>query len=368
MPNSDDSTPPAPLKEWFDESRYRGLAAELAALSKGFRAQSFLDLTLEGLDERSLMERLHQCAVALGEALPGSYKRQVGVLKKLAPRVGHNFVAIFLSDFVATFGRAELEFSMEALRFFTPFGSAEFAIRPFLAAEPERAMAIIRTWVNDPDEHVRRLASEGTRPRLPWGIRLTHLVRDPSPCAPILEALKEDTSLYVRKSVANHLNDITKDHSAWVLERLEAWDLDSEPQRWIALHACRTLIKRGNARALALLGFGAKPCVDAGFTVSPARLRLGETLSLEARLVSRSRTVQTLAVDYVMHYVKARGVAFEKVFKWSEVELRPGSEVTLRKRQTLRDFTTRKHHAGHHVVELQVNGQRLARTGFDLRV
>ena len=314
------------------------------------------------------MQRLHQCAVAVEDAMPGSYKKQVEVLKKLAPRVGHNFVAIFLSDFVATFGRAELEFSMEALRFFTPFGSAEFAVRPFLASEPERAMAIVRTWTDDPDEHVRRLASEGTRPRLPWGMRLTHLVRDPSPCAPILDALKEDPSLYVRKSVANHLNDITKDHPAWVLERLEAWDLDSEPQRWIARHACRTLIKRGDARALALMGFGAKPRVDAEFAVSPARLRLGKTLTLEARLVSRSRTVQTLAVDYVMHYVKALGGVFEKVFKWSEIELPPGSEVTLRKRQTLRDFTTRKHHAGHHLVELQVNGQRLAQAGFDLRV
>ncbi|MCB1227229.1 MAG: DNA alkylation repair protein [Verrucomicrobiales bacterium] len=368
MPAADDSPPPAQLKDWFNEARYRSLAAQLKALAAGFDEDLFLKQTLEGLEARSLMERLHQAAVAVEAALPGSYRKQVAVLKKLAPQVEHGFVSIFLCDFVATFGREDVEFSLEALRYLTTFGSAEFAVRPFLAEFPQQTMAIVQGWVADENEHVRRLASEGTRPRLPWGMRLTHLVRDPSPCAPILEALKDDESLYVRKSVANHLNDISKDHPEWVLKRLENWDLNQERQRWIARQACRTLIKRGDPRALRLLGFGGKAKVDAALEASPQSLRLGDTLVLEARIRSTSRSTQRLAVDYVVHYVKARGGVFEKVFKWSEIELAAGAEVRLTKRQTLRDFTTRRHHAGLHRVELQVNGQRLAQAGFELRL
>jgi 3-methyladenine DNA glycosylase AlkC len=365
MPASEDP-PPAQLKEWFDEARHRSLARELTALSKSFCADTFLRLTLEGLEERSLMQRLHQCAVAADAALAGTFPQKVRVLQKLAPRIGHGFVPVFLCDFVATFGAHDLEFSMEALKFFTPFGSAEFAVRGFIAADPGRALSIMKGWTRDPDEHVRRLASEGSRPRLPWGMKLKELVRDPSPCADILEALKDDTSLYVRRSVANHLNDITKDHEDWVLDRLEGWELDREPLRWIARHACRTLIKRGHPRALQLFGFGGRAQVEAGLQLRPARLRLGEKLQIEAVLRSTSTKPQTLAVDYVIHYVKSRGTAFEKVFKWTEIELPPKGVVELRKNQVIRDFTTRRHHPGHHGVELQVNGRRVARTGFDL--
>ncbi len=365
MPASEDPLP-AQLKEWFDEARHRSLARELTALSKSFRADTFLRLTLEGLEERSLMQRLHQCAVAADAALGGIFPQKVRVLQKLAPRIGHGFVPVFLCDFVATFGAHDLEFSMEALKFFTPFGSAEFAVRGFIAAAPDRALSIMKEWTRHPDEHVRRLASEGSRPRLPWGMKLKELVRDPSPCADILEALKDDASLYVRRSVANHLNDITKDHEDWVLDRLEGWDLGKEPLRWIARHACRTLIKRGHPRALQLFGFGGRAQVEAGLQLRPSRLQLGETLQIEAVLRSTSAKPQTLAVDYVIHYVKSRGAAFEKVFKWKEVELPPKGVVELRKNQVIRDFTPRRHHPGHHLVELQINGQRVARAGFDL--
>lgn len=366
MPASDDPLP-AQLKDWFDEPRYRSIAQELAAISKTFRADEFLRLTLEGLEQRSLMQRLHQCAVAAEAALAGSFPQKVRVLQKLAPKLDHSFVAIFLSDFIATFGAHEFDFAMESLRFFTPFGSSEFAVRGFIAADPGRALHIMQTWATDPNEHVRRLASEGSRPRLPWGMKLKSLVHDPEPCAVILETLKADESLYVRRSVANHLNDITKDHPEWVLDRLETWDLEKSELRWIARHACRTLIKRGHPRALKLFGFGWSAEVEATLRVSPARLRLGDKLHIEATLHSSSKKAQTLALDYVIHYVKARGVAFEKVFKWNELELPAQGSITLVKNQTIKDFTTRKHHPGHHVVELQINGQRLAKAGFDLR-
>lgn len=360
-------SPPTQLKDWFDEARYRSIARELTQLAPKFDAKTFLKLVLDGLEERTLMERLHQSAVATDAALPGSFQQKVRVLQKLAPKLGHEFVTIFLGDFVATFGREDFDFSMEALRFFTVFGSSEFAVRPFIVADQERALKTLGQWTKDADEKVRRLASEGSRPRLPWGMRLSALVRDPSPTQVILEALKDDESLFVRRSVANHLNDITKDHPEFVLERLEAWDLGREHLRWIAKQACRTLIKRGHPRALKLFGFGKKAEIKASLQASPQLLALGERLTLTTVITSTSRQSQRLAVDYIIHYMKARGVSAEKVFKWTEVDLPTRGTLELSKSQVIRDFTTRKHHPGKHRVELQINGQRVAEAAFVLK-
>lgn len=366
MPAESESESAPQLKEWFDAARHRAIAKELAQITPKFRTEVFLNRVLDGLDDRSLMQRVHECAVAAEAALPGSYQQKVQVLQKLAPRIGHEFVTIFLCDFVATFGLEDFDFSMEALRFFTVFGTAEFAVRPFIVADQKRALMMMHEWTADPDEKVRRLASEGSRPRLPWGMRLQALVRDPAPTAMILEALKNDASLFVRRSVANHLNDITKDHHDYVLQRLEAWDLEREHLRWIAKHACRTLIKRGHPRALKLFGFGKKAEVSAELAASPARLALGQRLTFTARVASTCNKTQRLAIDYVVHYVKAGGGTAEKVFKWTETDLPAHAKIELSKSQVIRDFTTRKHHAGKHRVELQINGLRVAETAFVL--
>lgn len=363
----DESESPPQLKEWFDEARHRAIAREFATITAKFKEDVFLRTVLDGLEDRSLMQRVHQCAVAVDAALPGTFQQKVAVLRKLAPRLGHAFVSIFLCDFVATFGREEFDFSMDALSFFTTFGSAEFAVRPFIAADQKRALQIMLRWAGHPDENVRRLASEGSRPRLPWGMRLTALVRDPAPTLPIIEALKDDDAIYVRKSVANHLNDITKDHPDFVLQLLEGWDLGRPHLRWIAKHACRTLIKRGHPRALHLFGFGKQAEVAVTFHVAPARLALGDRLALSATITSSAAHDQRLVVDYVIHYVKAAGSLFEKVFKWTEVELAPHATLKLAKTQVIRDFTTRRHHPGAHRVDLQINGQRVAQSQFVLK-
>ncbi len=359
--------PPAQLKDWFDEARYRALARMLKSAAPKIDTRRFLALTLDGLEERSLMQRLHQTTLAFEQALAGGLRQKTAVLEKIAPQVEHGFVGIFLCDYVATFGLDDPAFSLEALRRFTRFGSAEFAVRPFLQRDLHGTLRVMKKWAGDACEHVRRLASEGSRPRLPWGLRLQALVRDPSPTAPILDALRDDPALYVRKSVANHLNDITKDHPEWVLDRLMDWKIaGSADRQWIAKHACRTLIKRGHPQALALFGFGQKPVVKAVLKTTPVRLCLGETLVFSARLVSESKRAQRLAVDYVVHYVRAGGGSSAKVFKWAEIELPAGGVLDLVKKQTLRDFTTRRHYPGRHQVELQVNGHRLAEAVFVL--
>lgn len=362
-----DTTPSPSLKDWFDEARYRSLAGILASLHPRFDRKSFLHLALDGLEERSLMQRLRRTSEATREALPLGYGESLEVLRELAPKIDHGFITLFLPDFVSLYGHDHFDASMDALKFFTPFGSSEFAIREFLKRDLSRTLRVMQGWSEDPNEHIRRLASEGSRPRLPWSFRLTELVADPSPAVPILENLKADPSLYVRKSVANHLNDIAKDHPDKTLDVLQSWDRAHPHTAWIAKRALRTLIKEGHAGALTLLGAGeaAKVRVDS-FEVTPKRVRLGETVNLSLALTSTSRKSQRLLVDYVVHYVKQSGGSSEKVFKWKELELGPGETVSLEKRQTFRDFTTRKHYPGKHRVEVQVNGARLAEGAFAL--
>ena len=356
----------AALKDLFDPVRYRKTAAELAALHPRFDSARFLAHVLDGLAERELLARLHRTAEAFHLALPISLDEQIKVLRAHAPQIGHNFVGIWPSAHVARHGLDQPATALKALRFLTRFGSAEFAIRAFIIRDQPGTFAELRKWAEDTDEHVRRLASEGSRPRLPWGGNLQSLITDPSPTLPILTALRADPSLYVRKSVANHLNDITKDHPERVLDFVATWDRTKPRTAWIVRHALRTLIKRGHPRALSLLGAGNPPKLDAKFKVSPARLVLGSTLELTARLTSTQARAQSLIVDYVVHYARNSGATVGKVFKWKRLTLGAGETVTLSKRQVIRDFSTRRHHVGRHLVELQINGRRLAEGAFFL--
>jgi len=361
-----DESPAPQLKHWFDEARYRSIANATFSLDAKFDKKRFLRFTLEGLDERSLMQRMQQTAIAMQESLPGSYRSKLKTLRALAPMLEHGFISIFLCDFVAKYGLEDFDHSLDALKFFTCFGSAEFAIRHFLVKDFNKARSAMLVWAEDDNEHVRRLASEGIRPRLPWGLRLQNLVENPDPIAAILEKLKADPALYVRKSVANNLNDITKDHAQWVIQRVSGWDREHAGTAWIVRHGCRTLIKQGHNDALKLFGFGAAPKLEAAITCTPTKLRLGQVLTIQAILRSTTRSTQSFAIDYVMHYARAGGATWQKVFKWTETELAPGAAITLQKRQTMKDFTTRKHHPGGHRIELQVNGKRVAETAFEL--
>lgn len=355
------------LKEIFDRARLGHFASETAAIAPGFDAERFLSLATDNLDALGIMQRLRQTAVSFQATLPSNYSKALAILEVLAPRINHGFASIVLSEFVALYGRAHFDLSMQALRNFTRYGSAEFAIRHFLASDFERTLAVMVNWAEDDNEHVRRLASEGSRPRLPWSFNLKTLIKDPSPTAPILEALKSDHSLYVRKSVANHLNDITKDNPLRVLERVGGWDMQNAHTAWIVKHALRTLIKKGDADALRLIGSTGTPEVSVNhFSVTPARIRLGERITLDARIASTASSNQKLVIDYAVHYVKKAGTASKKVFKLKEIELAPAARAELSISQVVRDFTTRKHHAGHHHVELIVNGDTLATSGFDL--
>lgn len=366
---TEDLTQAAPaLKEIFDRDRLRHIATETASITPAFDAERFMTLATNGLDDLGIMQRLRQTATSLHGSLPCSFEDAIPVLSELAPRIRHGFASIVLSEYVALYGKGHFDLSMEAMKFFTRFGSAEFAIRHFLALDFDRTLRVMHGWALDDNEHVRRLASEGSRPRLPWSFQLKQLIKDPSPTARILEALRSDPSLYVRKSVANHLNDISKDHPDKVIDRVAAWDMDDRNTAWIVKHALRTMIKKGDPRALGAIGTTGKPQVRVEtFAVTPPAIVLGGRITLKACIASTAEAAQQLVVDYAVHYVKKSGGSSKKVFKLKEISLPAGGQRDLSISQAVRDFTTRKHYPGRHLIELIVNGETVAEGRFELK-
>lgn len=362
------AAPPAPaLKEIFNAERLKHIATEMTAVYPAFNARAFLKMANDGLAELSIMQRMARVSECLHAVLPLSYEASLDVLRALAPRLNSGFVSISLPHYVATYGGHAFEQSMDALKYFTTFGSAEFAIRYFLRSGFERALAVMHEWSLDENEHVRRLASEGCRPRLPWSFRLERIQADPTLAAAILDNLKADDSLYVRKSVANHLNDITKDHPEWVLDLIEGWSLDNRHTAWIARHALRSLIKQGNSRALAIIGAGGKPEVEImDVNVEPAVIALGEKITLSFTVKSTVENSQRLVIDYTIDYVKANGSTSAKVFKLKALTLPGHTTAVLSRGQHIKELTTRKHYAGKHAVHVMVNGERLASTAFEI--
>ncbi|MEX1132483.1 MAG: DNA alkylation repair protein [Flavobacteriales bacterium] len=353
------------LKEMFNKAYYLRLADAVQEVMPRFDTETFLRHVTKGLEQRELNARLRHTSETLGRFLPENFPTALEVLREVATRMPKGYTALVYPDFVGLYGLETPAYSLEALKYFTPFGSSEFAVREFLRRDVKGTLKVMRHWTGDADEHVRRLASEGSRPRLPWSFRLDAMVKDPTLTRPILHALREDPALYVRKSVANHMNDVAKDHPELMLDALTAWTTTHPHTAWIAKHACRNLIKQGHPRALALFAFEQDTRVElTGFLLRPKRVKLGERIEFSFMLTSLVDRDQKLVVDYRIHYRKADGRSSAKVFKLKELVLGKHEAVSVSKRQRMQDFSTRKHHAGEHRVEILVNGSVLASDGF----
>lgn len=229
-------------------------------------------------------------------------------------------------------------------------------------------MAQMLAWAWHEQESVRRLATEGCRPRLPWAMALLALQADPSPILPILEQLKNDPSESVRRSVANNLNDISKDHPETVLKLLNNWqDEGNQEISWITNHALRTLLKQGHPQALELLGFPSDPALSVqNLTIEPTTLAIGEELTFSFEVVSSGQEEQKLMIDYIVYLMRANGRQTPKVFKMSKRTLAPGQGIQLHKRHSFRPITTRKYYPGAQALEIQINGRRFGRVAFEL--
>lgn len=351
----------------------RALARRLQSRDADFEPQAFTRECVSGpagapgrFEDLELKARLRRISTALGHHLPGGYPEQLRAVLEVAPHFG-GLAGLTFPDFVEVRGRAEPELSLSALRQLTPYSSSEFAIRPFLQDDLAGTLRTMISWSRDPDPHVRRLSSEGARPRLPWSFPLKELIRDPSPLLPILEALKSDDSLYVRKSVANSLNDISKDHPDLARRLARAWcDVDVNA-RWVAKHGMRTLLKRGDQRALRLFGTGAVRGVDvSAVRFSRRQFRIGTKLEFSFDLEVSARRACHLRVEYAIHYVTRTDGKSRKVFKIVEREFAPGAH-SLTRSHSLRQMTTRTHFAGAHTLEILVNGVAKASGSFHLK-
>lgn len=257
--------------------------------------------------------------------------------------------------------------ALACLHALTQRSTAEFAIRPFLQAHPDRVWPTLLRWTSDPSAHVRRLASEGSRPRLPWGLRLQALVTDPAPTLPLLQALQDDPSSYVRRSVANHLNDIARDHPAVVSGWLERHLPGAPaPRRALLRHASRGLIKAGHGPTLAAWGLGQGLQGRARLALDAEQVAIGSGIGMRVELVSGAAQAQALEIDYAVHHARERGGHSVKVFKGWKCELAAGATLTLFKRHSLREVTTRRLWPGGHRIELRINGQTLAEAAFVL--
>lgn len=358
------------LKNAYNADFYHRLAEALQRRFPPFAGRAFAERLLhEGHEALALKQRMHAVAVALHDFLPLPYAQQIELLKGVAVAFEDSLQGLVFPDFVETYGLAADDYatSMEALAFFTPLSSSEFGVRPFIERYPERTMAEMARWARHGNAHVRRLASEGCRPRLPWGKALPAFKADPSPIWPILEQLKGDESLYVRRSVANNLNDIAKDHPEAVLERAASWWGHSEATDWVVKHGLRTLLKRGDERALQLIGYEAKAHLEVhGLEVVAPTVAIGEQQTFAFELHNTSDQKERVRLEYAVYYRKANGEASRKVFQLGTKEVEGHSRVAIQRRQTFREMTTRKHYPGTHDIAIIVNGMELARCAFEL--
>jgi 3-methyladenine DNA glycosylase AlkC len=356
---------PEALKHRYSKRYVATLARAVARVEPRFDSDAFAAAVLgRGWARLELKRRLRRITETLQAFVPGDYRGQLAVLDRVAPGFG-GFEAMYFPDFVELYGLEDFDASVAALARFTVYSSSEFAVRPFIVRYGERMLAVMRAWAAHPDENVRRLASEGCRPRLPWAMALPQFKRDPAPVLPILEALRDDPSETVRRSVANNLNDIAKDHPEVVLEIARRWLGRSQETDRLVRHACRTLLKRGDQRALRLFDqHDDVPVTVSRLQLGASQLPIGADLefSFEVRAAGATRA----RIEYAVDFVKRNGSTSRKVFQVAIRPLAAGAPLVLARRHRFRDFTTRKHHPGRHRITILVNG--VGRAHKDVRL
>ena len=356
-----------PLKDlYFPADSYKILADDLFNIYPKFSKEDFIKDALNNLDDLELKQRITRTVDLFSKYLPVKYPEALEVLTEYVKGRENNFYYLHLPQYVSTYGLGDFELSMQALKEFTKYSSSEDAIRYFLLKDFDKTMEHVMAFAEDENYHVRRLASEGTRPRLPWCIQLKDIVENPKLTLPILEKLKADPEKYVQKSVANHLNDYSKDHPDFVVGVISKWDSNNKITKWIIGHGTRTLVKQGHQGCLKYLGFGGKPEVKAVIKLNKTKLKMGEELSFDFIIESLAEMEQNLVIDYAIHFMKANGKNTAKVFKLTTKSLKPGALLQFTKKYKYQDLSTRKHYQGKHYLELLINGKSQGKAEFEL--
>ena len=318
-----------------------------------------------------LKQRMKHIAAVLHEFLPPQYPDALKVILHTIEELkaeGFNAALefMFFPHYIETYGLKHFDESVNAFVAITSFTSCEFAVRPFLLHYGPRMIDVMTDWSTNGDHHVRRLASEGIRPRLPWAIALPFLKKDPTPLFPILDNLKNDPSDYVRRSVANNLNDISRDNPAVVIEIARRWKGDNETTDAIIRHATRTLLKQGNKEVLHLFGLNGSSIDLRSFSITETVVKNGGDLQFSVSFRNSSRKSKIIRLEYAVYYLRQKGRISKKVFKISERSYAPGEETTINRKQSFRPITTRRYYPGLHQVSVIINGKEYDRLSFHL--
>jgi 3-methyladenine DNA glycosylase AlkC len=361
------------LKHQFNANLLKRLAAALSPHFPKLDAKKLI-LISSALEKLEMKPRVHLIRDELKTVLPDHYPDALKILvKTLKDGKLEGFAVWPIAEFIQTYGTDHALISLEALKILTTHFTSEWAVRPFILKHQTQTMKFLLECSKHKNVDVRRWASEGSRPRLPWGERLQEFVKDPKPTRAILENLKFDSELFVRKSVSNHLNDISKDHPEYVIQLLKEWQKkakgeDEKKVEWIIHRSLRTMIKNGHPAALELIGVSHGAAVElVGFKLEPKIVKMGERLNFEIELKSTSKKSQKLVIDYLMHFVKSNGGTTAKVFKLRAVEISAGSRVHIKKSHSLKKITTRVYFPGEQFLEIQVNGKVLAKKKWLLK-
>ena len=352
------------LKDIYSVGFYDRFAAVLLEVIPTFDKQRFIALTFtDGFENMALKARMRHNATVLHEFMPADYPAAAVIMEQLITRLrkqhfGEDSLAMmFLPDYIEVYGLDHFEHSVKALEFVTQFVSCEFAVRPFLLKYGDKMIAQMQAWALHKNYKVRRFASEGSRPRLPWAMAIPALKKDPSPVLVILERLRNDPSEWVRRSVANNLNDISKDHPAVMMTIARSWQGISKETDAIIKHGCRTLLKKGHAEILDHYGLESKNVTMNGFVVLTPNVKIGDGLEFAFSVSNDHSAAQTVRLEYGVYYNKANGQLAKKVFKISERIYQPGEKADINRKQSFKLITTRKFYSGKHQLSIIINGE-----------
>ena len=366
------------MKDGLSTPAINRIAQALSLTLPDFPTPRFVVDAERGIRALELKDRVRHLMGVLHNFLPDDFEKTAEILIRLKNNWNpgdpadplRGFAAWPIIDYIGEYGLNHPNISLNALKELTSLFSAEFAIRPFFIKHTALTLKTTEDWCTNPNEDIRRLASEGSRPRLPWGPQLPAFIKDPTPLFNVLEKLKDDPSEYVRRSVANNLNDISKDHPEQVITLCKRWQKNASPERkWIIRHATRTLVKAGHPDVFGLLGHTASPKIGfQSLEVFPKRIKLGESIEFRVKLQSEHSKPQSIVIDYAIHHMKANGKTAPKVFKFRTVKIDPGETVEFSKRHAIKPITTRNYYPGKHAVEILINGKTFGEATFTLRL
>ncbi len=361
------------LKDLYSPSFYKNLANTLAVVMPSFNKKRFISqIFTDTFNDKELKARMRHTSEVLHNFMPADFAGAAKVIEKLivalkkSGRGEGELAFMFIPDYIERYGLDDFEPAADALESVTQFVSCEFAVRPFILKYGSKMIGRMKKWSTHENPKVRRLASEGSRPRLPWAMAIPDLKKDPSPILAILENLNNDPSESVRRSVANSLNDIAKDHPDLVISLARKWKGISKETDAIIKHGSRTLLKTGHAEILSHFGLKAGQVFVTGLKILTPKVNMGKELVFSFQVTNGSKQKQTIRLEYGLYYVKANGLWAKKVFKISEKSVGPGTKLTVERKQSFRKITTRVFYPGKHKLSIIVNGEEKGAKMFEL--